>query len=73
MKIWTATTEGDNCPITTTVHPSEAQAQNRVLNDLCAIGVGIPEAAMNHTPTIVEIWEHRMDGACLIQEHEVPS
>lgn len=71
MKIWTATTDGDNCPLTTTAHPSEAQAQNRVLNDLHASGIGIPEACMNHTLSLRELWESRMDGACIIQEHEV--
>jgi len=71
MKIWTATTDGDNCELTTTVHSDQDGAARRVLGDM---GIPFALAAVDlrtDLGQIIATWEKRMDGACLIQEHEV--
>lgn len=70
VTIWTATTDGNDCDLTTTVHATQVEAETRVLGDM-----GIPYALggdlRGNLQLIRETWEQRMDGACVIQEHEV--
>lgn len=74
--IWTLATDGDNCPLTISVHTTEADAMESVrgvLEDDCKN----PEIlARLETMTAAELsaaWEETNDGACIIESHEMPA
>lgn len=70
MKLWTATTDGDNCELTTTAHLTQRAAARRVLKDM-GIPFALAGALQTDMEQVRESWESRMDGACIIQEHEL--
>lgn len=75
ITIWTCTTEGDNCGTETTVHATEAAAVDYVRASLRDILKRWPERlAAVETATadnISELWEHSVDGPCIIEEQSV--
>lgn len=66
MKLWTATTDGDNCELTTTAHRTREEAEARVRADLWPV-----EQDAGPVDSLRYAWESAMDGACIIQEHEL--
>lgn len=74
---WTVTTDGDNCPLMTTVHATLAEACKRVRDDLVShyangpLGrdVSVPKDASSED--LQALWELHVGGACIIQSHEV--
>jgi hypothetical protein len=73
VTVWTCTTEGDNCPLTTTAHASQAEAFERVRDDLRADCPGHQVASLNgmSASDMPDEWERKYDGACIIESHEV--
>lgn len=74
-QLWTVTTDGDECPLTTTVHATEASALERVRNDLRADCKAHQRESLN-TMTAEELreaWEAANDGACIIESHDIPA
>lgn len=70
VTIWTATTDGEGCDLTTTAHATEDDCRARLLRDLDASGR--PLMGGEHTTgAIQEFWTEKMDGACIIEAHEV--
>lgn len=73
--IWTLTTDGDECPLTTSVHPTEQDAMEsvrNVLEDDCKPDV------LERLPTMTadelsEVWGEINEGACIIESHAVPA
>lgn len=72
VTVWTCTTEGDNCPLTTTVHATEAEAQERVRDDLRADCKPSKLEHLNAMPAadLPGAWQDKNDGACIIESHE---
>lgn len=75
LQMWTCTTDGNNCPLTTTVHATEVAAWGRVREDLLAdcsprhldlVNSMIPDQ-------LLELWHRKNDGACMIERHDVPA
>lgn len=67
VTIWTATTDGDNCETFTSAHGTPSEAEQRIrdgLNDYIDASTLTGEA-------LVEAWEQKFDGACIIRAHEV--
>ncbi|WBU27565.1 hypothetical protein OOZ54_12760 [Rhodopseudomonas palustris] len=60
--IWTVYTDGDNLNQRVTVHATKKHAEQRVRKDLD------DQTAEN----VAEQWEKEADGACIIEEHELP-
>jgi len=72
LKVWTVTTDGDNCPITTTVHVTKAAACRRVRDDLANRFTSAElDAAGDDLERLASMWEVTNDGACAIEEHTV--
>jgi hypothetical protein len=77
LTIWTATTDGDNCPLTTTVHATSAEACDRVRADLAPsdpLNQTIfmpPKGSIGEAEGLAATWERLFDGSCIIQSHEV--
>lgn len=68
VTVWTATTEGNNCPVTTTVHATESDALRRVLADL-DLPPNWRGSATNDQ--VCTAWSEHNDGPCIIEEHAV--
>jgi hypothetical protein len=72
--VWTLTYDGDNCPITTEVFATEAEAYAQLRkyiqdNDN---GKSLPsELAALPNDQLCEIWTEQMDGACMVESHTV--
>lgn len=71
ITIWTATTDGDNAPLTTTVHAQESHARARVFRDLLESGIACGQRERDDTAALAESWRDQMDGACLIEDHAI--
>lgn len=67
--IWTCTTDGDNCSLTTTVHANEADAIARVRRDLESSGKFTARCYTDGE--IADKWTDLMDGACIIEPHNI--
>lgn len=65
--IWFATTDGEDCPLHTTVHWTQAEAEDRVMRDLAE---DCPETLRG--TELVEMWELTNNGRCIIEAHEMP-
>ena len=64
ITVWTVTTDGDDCALTTTVHGTLKGALNRVAGDL-------DEKEFLTIDDAVAAWEQANDGACCIEDHWV--
>lgn len=69
--IWTTTTDGDNCPLTTTVHLDEMSACRRVLDDLIYSRKQWPKDDPPKSELVRKAWGDAMDGSCIIESHEI--
>ncbi len=74
-KVWTCTTDGDNCPLSTTLHATEAEALERVRDDLRADCKPSQLASLEAMPAadLADAWTDKNDGACIIEEHDLPA
>jgi hypothetical protein len=70
MKIWTVTTDGDNCPIETEVFLSEAGARAYIVDCIRSYD---PKAKTAILPLggLSDLYTDLADGACIIQEHDL--
>lgn len=69
--IWTCTTDGDDCPLTTTVHATREEAEARPRDELAE---DCPPRQLAHLNSLTgdalsEAWSNKFDGACIIEEH----
>lgn len=73
MKLWTATTDGHNMDLVTTLHLTKFDAYKRVVADLLDSGrvLSIPKEEASSEVVLRKLWEATFDGACIIKEHEV--
>lgn len=62
--VWTCTTDGDNCPLTTTVHATREEAEARARGELSDASDILTGDALS------ESWGAEFDGACIIEEHK---
>ncbi len=71
--IWTCTTDGDECELTVTVHNTEAEAHERVREDLRKDCKPHQLASLNALPAseLADAWEDTNDGYCAIESHEI--
>ena len=73
MIVWSVTTDGAGCPLHTTVHWTQAEAEARVRNDLsedCPPPQRASLAALAGDD-LMFAWNNRNGGACLIEAHEM--
>lgn len=76
LTIWTRTTDGDNCPLTTTAHASREEAEAAVWADLAPeiarhSADGAPAAPLAGEALRLA-WAATFDGACSIEAHDIP-
>jgi hypothetical protein len=67
--VWTCTTGGDNCPISTTVHADLAGALFRVRSDLAKSLHCAPEDFSDRN--IEDCWKEKMGGVCIIERYVI--
>jgi hypothetical protein len=73
--VWTLTTDGDNCALTTSVHPTKDDAAESVRDTLrgdCKPSQLASLEAMT-AEELSEAWGEINDGACIIESHEMPA
>lgn len=73
IELWTATTEGDNCPLSTTVHADEASARQRIIDDMTRMGRPPLGDVTGNSYALAQAWGNKMDGGCIIERHELKS
>lgn len=73
IAVWTATTDGDNCPLHTTVHWTQAEAEARVRNDLSedCPPLQLASLAALAGDELMFAWNNRHGGACIIEAHKI--
>jgi hypothetical protein len=73
VTVWTLTTEGDNCPVSTTVYASEAEALAILRRDLCADCHPSERRNLAALPDdeLTDEWSRRFDGPCRVESHEI--
>jgi hypothetical protein len=73
VTVWTATTDGDNCPVCTTVHATEKEAWARIREDLIQGWNDERHAAIAAAPDeeLHDMWADDMDGVCMVESQEV--
>lgn len=73
IKVWTATTDGNNRPLRTTVHATEDDAIKRVRDDF-SVGRSVErlaEIAAIPDDELPMAWTRENYGACIIDDHEL--
>lgn len=71
VKIWTVTTDGNECEPTTTAHGSEAKAKQRVIADIRHDHDDVVGLDLASTEALQQAWQELNKGYCAIEEHEV--
>lgn len=75
LKVFTLTTDGDNCGLDVEVHATEEQARASLIAGLESFGVQRArdghKLASASIEELCELWEDAADGHCSIEEHTV--